>query len=125
MITMNRMTLALIATLAISPAAWADRTSAQAAIAEADALITAASRSGAQSVALTSMNAAREQLAAAKASANERDWRDAEEAAIRAQRDAEVAAAMTRANRAESALAELEETVETLRRELQRMGESS
>ena len=113
----------LLLLLAFAPAALADKASATNAIAEARAMVRSAERSGADSMATAELKMARDLLNSAQSSWDARDWQDAEYAARKSQRDAEVADARTQALKAENALAELQSVVATLKSELQRQGE--
>jgi len=86
-------------------------------------MVTSAERSGADALATTERKMARDVLNTAQASLDKRRWDDAEDAAKKAQRDAEVADAKTQALKAEAALNELQAVVNTLKSELKRMGE--
>jgi len=114
----------LLLLLAFAPAALADKADATNAISEARAMIRSAERSGADSMATVELKMARDLLNSAQSSMDARDWQDAEYAARKSQRDAEVADAKTQALKAEYALAELQSVVDTLKSELQRQGET-
>jgi len=108
--------------LLAGPPVSADRSGANVAIAEARASIRAAERGGAGRRASITLKAARDNLSKAQVDADNRRWDDAERAATRALRDAELADAKARALRAQETLAELQAAVDTLERELNRMG---
>lgn len=110
--------------IACAPAAWANKTSATSEIAEARAMVRSAERSGADAMATVELKTARDLLNTAEVSLEGRNWDDAEYAARKAQRDAELADVKTQALKAEAALSELQLVVDNLRRELQRMGQS-
>lgn len=116
------LVLALASALTVSPVAFADKASATSSVAEARVLIRAAERSGAEQHAITELKLARDHYTAATGHIDERDWTDAEIAANKSQRDAEVADAKTRAVKSEQALNSIQEVVRTLRAELQRQG---
>lgn len=116
----STLVFALIAT---APAAWASKATATSALSEARVMVRSAERSGADSMAITELKMARDLLNTAQVNFDSRKWDDAEYAAKKSQRDAEVADAKTRALKAETALNELQMVVDTLRSELQRMGE--
>lgn len=122
---MNRLftSVIVIALLAAAPAAWANKASATSALGEARAMVRNAERSGADALATAELKRARELLNAAQVSLDDRHWNDAEYAAKKSLRDAEVAEAKTEALKAEAAQAELQSVVDTLRSELKRMGE--
>lgn len=113
----------LLSLLAFAPAVLADKSSATNAITEARAMVRSAERSGADSMATVELKMARDLLNSAQSSLDARDWLDAEYAANKSQRDAEVADSKTQALKAEYALAELQSVVNTLKSELQRQGE--
>jgi len=112
---------AAVALIAGNPA-YADRSGANVAIAEARASIRAAERGGADRRASITLKSARDNLSKAQVDAENRRWDDAERAATRALRDAELADAKARAARAQETLAELQAAVDTLEQELNRMG---
>jgi len=114
----------LLLLLAFAPAVLANKSSATNEIAEARAMVRSAERSGADSMATVELKQARDLLNSAESSLENRDWQDAEYAARKSQRDAEVADAKTQALKAEYALAELQLVVDTLKSELQRQGET-
>lgn len=114
----------VLALIASAPAAWANKASATSALGEARAMVRSAERSGADSMATTELKMARNLLNSAQVSLDARKWNDAEYAAKKSQRDAEVADAKTQALKAEAAQAELQMVVDTLRSELKRMGEN-
>lgn len=115
----------LVLAICLSPAAWADRESASQALTEAKALIRAAERNGAQMHAPVVLKAARDNINRAQVEFDDRDYDDAEIAAEKAQRDAELADTKTIALKAEMARDEMNQAVETLRRELNRNGGDS
>jgi len=108
--------------LLASETAFADRSAATVAIAEARASIRAAERGDASRYAAIELKSARDNLSKSQVDADNRRWDEAEYAARRALRDAELADAKTRASRAEASLAELQAAVGTLKEELGRMG---
>lgn len=113
----------ILALIASSPAAWANKASATSEIAEARAMVRSAERSGADSMATTELKTARNLLNTAQVRLDARKWDDAEYAAKKSQRDAELADVKTQALKAEGALSELQVVVDSLKRELKRMGE--
>lgn len=115
--------VAALGLLAFAPVALADRASATSAVAEARVLIRSAERGGADALAATEFRLAREHYNTAQVLLEDRDWLEAEYAAQKAQRDAEVAVAKTQALKAEQALAELEVVVNSLRNEIQRQAD--
>ena len=119
-----RPLLLLVTAVALlaSETAFADRSAATVAIAEARASIRAAERGDASRYAAIELKSARDNLSKSQVDADNRRWDEAEYAARRALRDAELADAKTRASRAEASLAELQAAVGTLKEELGRMG---
>ena len=113
----------LPALLFVASPVLADKNSATSAVAQAQTLIRSAERSGAETMASADLKTARDLLNSAQAHLGNRDWEEAEFAAWRSQRDAEVAAARSQALKAEQAQAELQSVVDTLRRELNLDGE--
>lgn len=114
----------LLLLLAFAPAVLADKSNATNEVAEARAMVRSAERSGADSMATVELKTARDLLNSAQFSIDARDWQDAEYAARKSQRDAEVANSKTQALKAEYALAELQSVVGTLKSELKRQGET-
>ncbi|GAB4189683.1 MAG: hypothetical protein Tsb002_16940 [Wenzhouxiangellaceae bacterium] len=110
------------ALLLLSTAAMADRQSASSAVAEAGAFIQAAERAEAGRYAAVELKLARDHLSRARVELEDRSYNSAEDAAIRAKVEAELAAAKTRASKARMALTEMRQTVQTLREELNRQG---
>ena len=102
------------------PSAWADRDAANKAINQAEVLIESAERAGGMQHAVYLMKSARDNLNQAEVDLEEREWTDAEIAAKKSQRDAEVAAAKSDAMKAEKAFTDLRKSVDILRNELQR-----
>ena len=113
----------LLLLLAFAPAALADKAGATNAVTEARAMVRSAERSGADSMASVELKMAQDLLNTAQSSMGDKDWQDAEYAARKSQRDAEVADSKTQALKAEQALAELQSVVDTLKNELQRQGD--
>ena len=105
--------------LVVSPV-WADKDAANKAIDQAEVLIESAERAGGMKHAVYLMKSARDNLNQAEVDLEEREWTDAEIAAKKSQRDAEVAAAKADAMKAEKAYADLRKSVDLLRNELQR-----
>ena len=114
----------LLLLLAFAPAVLADKAGANTAVAEARAMVRSAERSGADSMATVELKMARDLLNSAQSNMDSKDWQDAEYAAKKSQRDAEVADSKTQALKAEHALAELQSVVDTLKSELKRQGET-
>ncbi|GAA4813832.1 hypothetical protein GCM10011365_19960 [Marinicella pacifica] len=106
--------------LLLSMPALADRDAANKAINQAEVLIESAERSNGMQYAVYLMKSARDNLNQAKIDLDKRDWTEAEIAAKKSQRDAEVAAAKSDAMKAEKAYTDLRQAVDLLRNELQR-----
>jgi len=113
----------LVLLLAFAPAVLADKSDATNAITAAKAMVRSAERSGADSLAAVELKMAQDLLNSAQSSLDDREWQDAEFAASKSQRDAEVADSKTQALKAEQALAELQSVVNTLKNELKRQGD--
>lgn len=109
----------LLLLLTVSPV-WADKDAANKAINQAQVLIESAERAGGMQYAVYLMKSARDNLNQAEVDLGEREWTDAEIAAKKSQRDAEVAAAKSDAMKAEKAYSDLRKSVDLLRNELQR-----
>jgi len=112
-------TMGLLLLLFVSPV-WADKDAANKALNQAEVLIEAAERAGGMQYAVYLMKSARDNLNQAEVDIEEREWTDAEIAAKKSQRDAEVAAAKSDSMKAEKAYADLRKSVDLLRNELQR-----
>ena len=97
---------------------------AERAIYAANILIQVAERSDSQSLAAYELKTARDNYNQAQIEFDARNWKMAEIEAKKSQRDSEVADSKSQALKAEKSLNELQTVVETLRRELKRMGES-
>jgi len=115
--------LGAVLLLGLPLAAWAGRDDAEKALIAARANVAAADRADAASRAPQALNTARDMLARAEGSYEERDWDDAELEAQRAGLDGRLAEARARQQANESVLGELEATIETLRAEIARQGE--
>ena len=98
----------------------ADKNAANKAINQAEALIESAERSDGMQFSVYLMKSARDNLNQAKIDLENRDWTEAEIAAKKSQRDAEVAAAKSDAMKAEKAYTDLRQSVDLLRNELER-----
>jgi len=112
-------TMGILLLLLASPV-MADRNAANKAISQAEVLIESAERSNGMQYAVYLMKSARDNLNQAKIDLDNRDWTEAEIAAKKSQRDAEVAAAKADATKAEKAYTDLRQSVDLLRNELQR-----
>jgi len=116
--------LIIITSLITSGAVMASKKDdAKRALYEANVLIQSAERSDAQVHAAYELKSARENVNQAQVELNDNNWSQAEIAAKKAQRDAEVADAKSQALKAEKSLADLQSVVDTLRNELNRSGE--
>lgn len=114
--------LACAALLALPLSAFAGKNEAQLALTSARANVASAERADAARYATTELSSARELLARAEGSFDDRDWKDAEREAERAKADARVAETRARQRSNEAVLAELEATIRTLRTEIAREG---
>ncbi len=101
---------------------WAGKKEAELSLTAARANVAAAERADAGRLATVEMKTARDMLARAEGSYDDRDWDDAEREAERAKADARLAETRSRLHLAESQLAELERTIQTLREEIARKG---
>lgn len=108
--------------LIISFTASADRSVAKTVYNQAKVLIEAAQRNEAQKYAAFELKAARDNLNTAKVKLEEKEWVEAEIAAKKSQRDAEVAGAKAMAVKSERALKDIQTVVESLKQELNRAG---
>ncbi len=102
--------------------AMANRESATTAVSAASAFVLAAQQSEAQRLAPVELKLAKDNLSAAKAFLERRKYKDAEKLAIKAKLDAQLASARVRLRSEELSLAELQESVDRLRSELNRSG---
>ncbi len=116
---------AWIVLLMLPLAAVAGKKEAELALTSARANVAAADRADAARYATTELKAARDMLARAEGSFEDRDWDDAEREAARAKADARVAEARSRQFTAEQQLVELEKTIQSLRDEIARSGAQS
>lgn len=115
-------TLLCAALLVLPLSAFAGRSDAQLELTSARANVAAAERADAASHATQELRLARELLAQAEGSFNDRDWTDAEREAQRAKANARLAEALSRQRQAEATLAEMERTLNTLRQEISQSG---
>ena len=116
---MTRTLLFAAAMLAAAPA-FAGRQDAELGLTEARSAVDAAERAGAPEFAPTELNLARDMLARAEGSYDDRDFDDSEVEAERATLDARLAEARARQQKAEIAASEVEAAIETLRVEVTR-----
>lgn len=108
--------------LALPMAVFAGKQEAELALTAARANVAAADRADAGLHATLDLKNARDLLAQAEGSFADRDWTDAELEANRAKADGRLAEARSRQVVAESALAEVEAAIRSLRDELARKG---
>jgi chromosome segregation ATPase len=113
-------TLGLAAALALSGPAFAGKQEAELALTQARSSVAAAERADAINEVPQDFNTARDALARAQGSFEEREWDDAEFESHRARADARVAEARSRQAKAERALTEIEAAIDTLRAEIAR-----
>lgn len=117
-----RLVFLLVATLWCGFAFASDHDKADIAFAQAQTSVQAAVATDAATYAPVDLNAAQNNLAAARGALDRRKWTDSAMSSEKAQADADLAAARAREKRATAATAEIEASVETLRRELNRAG---
>jgi len=104
----------------VTAPAFADKQAATKASYQAEVLIESAERAGGMQHAVYLMKSAQDNLNQAKVDLEKRNWTDAEIAAKKSQRDAEVAGSKAKAMKAEQAYSDLRQSVDLLRNELQR-----
>ncbi len=114
--------LALAMLLTLPLPAIAGKQEAELALTASRSNVAAAERAEAARYATIEMKAARDMLARAQGSFDARDWSDAELEAERSKADARLAETRARQRIAERQLAELEQTIQTLREEIARQG---
>lgn len=117
---MKLQAMTLAATLVLSGPALAGRNDAELALTQARSAVAAAERAGAMQTVPQDFNTARDTLAQAQGSFDEREWDDAELESHRARADARVAEARARQVKAEAATREIEAAIQTLRAEIAR-----
>jgi hypothetical protein len=117
---MKTQAIGLAVALALSGPALAGRQDAELALTQARSAVAAAERAGAVQEVPQDFSAARDTLAQAEGSFDEREWDDAELESHRARADARVAEARARQVKAERAMAEIQAAIDTLRAELAR-----
>lgn len=110
--------LATFLAAAAGCAAAPDRPEKQ--LARAETSIEFAEQNGATEFGATALDRARQHLDSAHAYADDGEYADALRAAEKAELDAELAAAQAQTSKAREALAEIRESIETLRREIAR-----
>lgn len=120
---MARCKTSLLLILLMLPlAAWAGKDEAENALTAARSNVAAADRADAARHATVELKTARDMLARAEGSFEDRDWTDAEREAERAKADARLAETRARQRIAEAQLSELQKTIQTLREEIARKG---
>lgn len=108
----------IVATLWSGAAFAGAEEQSQVAIARAASAVEAAENADAATLASTMMGIARDHLTAARGAAERESWETAVMAAEKAQADASLAGARARKARAADATAELEASIEALRRQI-------
>lgn len=116
---MKTHALALVL-LSLPALALAGRDDAEHALTQARSAVAAAERAGAVETVPHDFNTARNTLAQAQGSFDQRHWDDAELESHRARADARLAEARARQVKAEAATAEIARAIESLRAELAR-----
>jgi hypothetical protein len=117
---MKLQAIGLAVALALSGPALAGRQDAELALTQARSAVAAAERAGALQEVPQDFGTARDTLAQAQGSFDDREWDDAERESHRARADARVAEARARQTKAERAMAEIQAAIDTLRAELAR-----
>ncbi|MBL0162223.1 MAG: DUF4398 domain-containing protein [Xanthomonadales bacterium] len=118
----NRLILLLLAALWCGSAFASDRDKSNILFAQAQTAVQAAEASDAATYAAVEFHSAQSNLAAASGAMDRRQWEASAMSSEKAKADAELAAARAREKRATAATAEIEASVETLRREINRPG---
>ncbi len=113
-----RHVLLLSAALWCGSAFAADRQEAEIALAQAETAVQAAVSADAATAAPIDLRSAEDNLVAARGAIERRNWTDSAMNAEKAKADADLAAARSREKRASAATAEIQASVDTLRREL-------
>jgi len=119
---MKTRILSLALLLAIPGLAQAGRQDAELMLTRAQGAVAAADRAGAPQAAATEYRIARDSLARAQGLFERRAWDDAELEAAKAHADGRLAEARARQARSETAAAQIEAAIETLRAEIARQG---
>jgi hypothetical protein len=117
---MKLQAITLAATLVLSGPAFAGHKDAELALTQARSAVAAADRAGAPATVPRDFHTARDSLAQAEGSFEDREWDDAELESHRARADARVAEARSRQVKAETATAEIQAAIDTLRAEIAR-----
>jgi len=118
----TRHLLLLPAVLGCSIALATSRDEANIVYAQALTAVQAAEAADAAVAAPIALNDARNHLTAANGAMDRRNWKSGAMSSEKARADAELAAARAREKRATAAMMEIEASVDTLRRELERPG---
>ena len=118
----NRLILLLLAMLWCGSAFASDRDKSNILFAQAQTAVQAAEAADAATYAAVELHSAQGNLAAASGAMDRRQWEAGAMSSEKAKADAELAAARAREKRATAATAEIEASVETLRREINRPG---
>ncbi len=117
-----RLVLILLALRCCGSAFAADRDAANIFFAQAQTAVQAAEAADAATYAAVELHSAQSNLAAASGALDRRQWELGAMSSEKAVADANLAAARAREKRATAATAEIEASVETLRREINRPG---
>ena len=117
-----RLVMLLLATMWCGSAFASDRDKANIIFAQAQTAVEAAEATDAATYAAVEMHSAQTNLAAASGAMDRRKWNASAMSSEKARADADLATARSREKRATAATAEIEASVETLRRELNRSG---
>ena len=117
-----RLVLLLLATFWCGSVFASDRDNANIVFAQAQTAVQAAEAADAATYAAVELNTAQGNLAAASGAIDRRKWEASTMSSEKAKADADLASARAREKRATSATAEIEASVETLRREINRPG---
>ena len=113
-------TIAFIAATTLAAPAFAGRQDAELGLTEARSAVAAAERAGATEFAAPELNIARDMLARAEGSYDDRDFDDSEDEAEKAVLDARLAESRARQQKAEMAANEVEAAIDSLRLEVGR-----
>lgn len=117
-----RLALLLLATLWCGTAFASDHDKANVIYAKAQTAVQSAEAADAATYAPVDLNAAKSNLASANGAMDRHNWEEGAMSAEKAEVDANLASARSREKRATAATAEIEASVETLRREINRPG---
>ncbi len=117
-----RLALLLITTLWCGAAFASDKDKANVIYAKAQTAVQSAEAADAATYAPVELNTAKRNLTSASGALDRRNWEDSAMSAEKAEVDANLASARAREKRATAAMSEIEASVETLRREINRSG---